>query len=320
MDCSPLQQQFTNEYYEFLNLHNINLDDYNKDDSCEISNKSDINVLSCPKILQSKSNSNYNVINNRTNDIKKEFQSGGKILTIVSGWWNVTKSKQNIDKYYEWFDTSLRINMPYVFFTDAENFNAFARYRKDICTVLVPRTITDFITYKTYKVEWIDPLHVPSRELGMIWLEKINLLMEAAKIVDSEYFAWIDAGLPMFRQRNPPSEEWYADIISALPYDRIGYAYIKDSYNTHSFGGGFLIMHRSVIPLMHYLFYNEYDKAREEFNDWRCGSDQIIFTKLRDKYPELFHSPTYDYGDINFLWGNRYHKTGPSNQAIDWDF
>jgi len=210
--------------------------------------------------------------------------------------------------------------MPYVFFTDPDNFNTFSHYRKDICTVLVPKTMTEFITYESYKEEWIDPLHVPSRELGMIWLEKINLLMEAAKIVDSEYFAWIDAGLPMFREKKPPIEEWYEEIIKALPYDRIGYAYIKDSYNTHSFGGGFLIMHRSVIPLIHYLFYNEYDIARTEFNDWRCGSDQIIFTNLRDKYPELFHAPTYDYGDINFLWGNRYHKTGPSNQAIDWNF
>ena len=324
LDCNPIQEQFSYNYYEFLNLHNINLNDYKNDNNstCGFNKDQDIYTTSCLKNYQSKKNNRYNIINNITlnNNNIKEFHSGGKILSIVSGWWNVTKSKSKIDSYYEWFKTSLRINMPYVFFTDNENFNTFANYRKDICTVFVPKKMSEFVTYNSYNEEWTDPLHVPSRELGMIWLEKINLLLEAAKIVDSEYLAWVDAGLPAFRTVHPPPEEWFEDVIRSLPYDRVGYAYIIDSYNTHSFGGGFLIMHRSVIPLLHYLFYTEYDIVRKEFNDWRCGSDQIIFTRIRDKYPELFHSPTYDYGDIRFLWRNQYHLTGPSNQEIDWDF
>ena len=322
IDCEPLREQFSYNYYEFLSLHNINLDDYKNDNNtCEVNKNRDINVVSCSKRLQSKKNSKYNVINNiTTNSNIKDFQSGGKILSVVSGWWNVTKSKSKIDTYYNWFKTSLRINMPYVFFTDTENFESFTRYRRDICTVLVPKKMSEFLTYDSYKEEWTDPLHVPSRELGMIWLEKINLLMEAAKIVDSEYLAWVDAGLPLFRSNHPPPEEWFEDVIKSLPYDRVGYAYVKDSYNTHSFGGGFLIMHRSIIPLVHYLFYNQYDIARKEYGDWRVGSDQIIFTDVREKYPELFHAPTYDYGDIQFLWKNIYHATGPNNQEIDWDF
>lgn len=322
IDCNPIHEQFSYSYYEFLNLHNVNLDDYKNDnDTCDVNKDQDIHTVSCSNKLQPKKNSKYNIINNTTtNNNIKDFQSGGKILSIVSGWWNVTKSKSKIDSYFEWFHTSLQINMPYVFFTDAENFDIFATYRQDKCTVLVPKKMSEFLTYNSYKEEWTDPLHVPSKELGIIWLEKINLLMEAAKLVDSEYFAWVDAGLPAFRSKQPPPEEWFEDVIRSLPFDRIGYAYIKDSYNTHSFGGGFLIMHRSVIPLIHFLFYDQYDVLREEFNDWRIGSDQIIFTKIRDKYPELFHAPTYDYGDINFLWRNQYHLTGPSNQEINWDF
>jgi hypothetical protein len=297
------------------------LDDYKNDNSmCELNKDRNINVVSCSKRVQSKKNSKYNVINNITlNGNIKDFQSGGKILSVVSGWWNVT-SKRNIDTYYEWFKTSLRINMPYVFFTDSENFETIGRYRGDICTILVPKKISEFITYGSYKEEWTHPLHVPSRDLGMIWLEKINLLMEAAKIVDSEYLVWLDAGLPLFREKQPPPYEWLEDVIRALPYDRIGYALVNESHNIHSFGGGFLIMHRRIIPLIHHLFYNQYDIARNVYNDWRVGSDQIIFTNLRGKYPELFHATSYDYGDIEFLWKNVYHSRGHNHQEIDWDF
>jgi len=131
IDCNPLRERFIYNYNEFLSLHNINLDDYKNDNNtCEIKKDRDINVISCSKRLQSKKNSKYNVINNITSNSNiKDFQSGGKILSVVSGWWNVTKSKSKIDTYYNWFQTSLRINMPYVIITDAEKFESFARYR-----------------------------------------------------------------------------------------------------------------------------------------------------------------------------------------------
>ena len=36
--------------------------------------------------------------------------------------------------------------------------------------------------------------------------------------------------------------------------------------------------------------------------DWRCGSDQYLWTLVRGKYPHYFHIMSYQYGDISFLW------------------
>jgi hypothetical protein len=36
--------------------------------------------------------------------------------------------------------------------------------------------------------------------------------------------------------------------------------------------------------------------------DWRCGSDQYLWTLIRSKYPYYFHIMSYNYGDIEFLW------------------
>lgn len=330
MDCTLMLEELTLLYYEFLHTNNINLDDYNNNNStCNIQKDQDIHTLSCPKKLQTKKNSRYNVINNITSN--KDFQSGGKILSVVSGWWNLTKSKSNIETYFKWFDTSLKMNMPYVIFTDYENFGVLAKYRVDLCTVFVPRKMSEFLTHDSYNEEWTHPYHVPSRELGMTWLEKINLVMEASKIVDSEYLAWVDAGYSAFRSNQPPPDEWLEDVIRSLHFDRIGYMYIKESrddifrsvFDADSIVAGcFFIMHRNLVPLVHFLFYTEYNIVKEELNDWRCGSDQVIFTRLRGKYPELFHPLTYDFGDLRFLWGNKYNLDlqGPSNQEIDWDF
>lgn len=125
------------------------------------------------------------------------------------------------------------------------------------------------------------------------------------------------------RNKLPPKEEWSESVIRSLPTNRISYSYIKDQYGTHSFSGGILVMHRSVIPLIHHLFYKEYEIFTREKNDWRCGSDQIIFTSIREKYPELFHSAAYEYGDMNYLWANKYNNISFVENVLlntsDWD-
>jgi hypothetical protein len=85
--------------------------------------------------------------------------------------------------------------------------------------------------------------------------------------------------------------------------NRISYIYVEEDY--HSFTGGVTISPKTMISLLDELFYNEYEIVRKEVNDWRCGSDQFILTRIRNKYPHLFHIMSYDYGDIDFLWGKK---------------
>lgn len=206
--------------------------------------------------------------------------------------------------------------MPTIFFTPHDNFDLIAQYRKGICTVFIDHEMVDFKAASFFKSKWVHEIHVPSPELGLIWTEKMNLMLLAWKVSDSEYFAYVDAALNQFRNKLPPPDEFSANIIRSLPINRVSYSYVKDYYDTHSFSGGVLIMHRSIVPLVHHLFYQELRQMAYEIDSWLCGSDQIIFTRLRDKYPELFHAASYDYGDIHYLWGNRY---GPEPLALPFN-
>jgi len=250
------------------------------------------------------------------------FHDGGKILTLVAGHWNISNENGNKhggqDKYFnDWFQNTLRINMPYIFFTSLQNIEPLLRHRAGICTTFVSRELDQFKASSFYKSHWIHELHVPSRELGLMWTEKMNLVFQAWQISDSEYFAYIDSALNSLRgkrSREHHEMEFSESVIRSLPINRVSYSYIKDRYGTHSFSGGFILMHRSIVPLVYHLFYEELEMMKSEVDSWECGSDQIIFTRLRDKFPELFHAASYDYGDINYLWAN---NTTSSSELIN---
>ena len=36
--------------------------------------------------------------------------------------------------------------------------------------------------------------------------------------------------------------------------------------------------------------------------NWKCGSEQYLWSLIRAKYPTYFHIMSYNYGDIDFLW------------------
>ena len=48
-------------------------------------------------------------------------------LTCVSGYWNVKNKYDN--KFYDWFNTTLKINCPYVFFCSKSTINIIKKYR-----------------------------------------------------------------------------------------------------------------------------------------------------------------------------------------------
>ncbi len=95
-------------------------------------------------------------------------------MTCVSGYWNVTNKHGN--KFDKWFNNTLQINCPYVFFSDVKTIEIIKKYRKNLPTFYIECNISDFITYK-YKDRMIThPIHCPSIELNLIWNEKIFLI------------------------------------------------------------------------------------------------------------------------------------------------
>jgi len=250
-----------------------------------------------------------------TTDVLEPRRSASRrsadIVQVVSGYWRVHDNKYSQLDYDRWLRSSLRINMPYIIFTDIASVDLIKDCRLGLPTLIALRDVPSMMAYSTYRPEWILAGHVPSKEVACIWLEKMHLLMLACRAAPQQiaFFAWVDAGLVSYRDRPAPLEQWSPEVVAALPRDRVAYSLPSLAYfQYHNFAAGVLIMHRDILPRVHDLFYTEYDICREALSDWRCGSEQFLFSQLQKKHPTLFHAMSYDYGDIDFLWANRYKR------------
>ena len=127
-------------------------------------------------------------------------------LTCVSCFFEI-KNKHG-DNFYKWFDNSLKINCPYIIFGNKSSLDKIKKYREGIPTYYIEIEIIDFFTYKYYNSVQLHPIHCPSKELNLIWNEKIFFIEKAKNlnIFNSEYFAWVDAGIYIYRDNKPPKE------------------------------------------------------------------------------------------------------------------
>jgi hypothetical protein len=142
-------------------------------------------------------------------------------LTAVSGYWIV---KNKFDReYLSWFYNTLKINCPYVFFGNTESIELAKKYRGSLPTYYIECEICDFYTYKFKDLMITHEIHCPSAELNMIWNEKLFLIEKAAKLnpYNSEFFAWIDAGICVYRDQAPPIKS-FPDLnkLANLPKDK----------------------------------------------------------------------------------------------------
>ena len=247
---------------------------------------------------------NTNIIEKFTLNTSTNFP-----MTCVSGFWKV-KNKINKD-YFMFFTNTLAINCPYVFFTANENIEKIKNYRKNYLTYFIEKNIEDFKTYKLNIKNEINALNVTSKELGLIWLEKMNLVLEASIInpYKSEWFCWIDAAIPIYRDTQPSQLPFpNPDKINLLSKTQINYCTSENIDNlqlnkikkweyVHNISGTFII-HISIINKIHNLFYKYLDICISETTKYTCYSDQCILTRIYVDYPELFNKIGNTYGQI----------------------
>ena len=157
-----------------------------------------------------------------------------------------------------------------------------------------------------------DNTHVPSKELGLIWLEKMNLVLEASKLnpYNSEWFCWIDAGICSYRDKMPSNNLFpNPDKLNLLSKTQINYSSSEDISNydlqkiknwdyVHNFAAGCFIIHISIIKRIHELFYKYLDICILETTQFTCYSEQSILTRIYIDYPELFNKVGNGYGQI----------------------
>ena len=101
-------------------------------------------------------------------------------LTIVSGFWKVKNKHDN--KFENWFSKTLKINCPYVFFGNEETITIVKQHRQNLPTHYINCEISDFYTYKYINFIETHNVHCPSKELNLIWNEKLFLVKKAAEL------------------------------------------------------------------------------------------------------------------------------------------
>jgi hypothetical protein len=225
-------------------------------------------------------------------------------LTAVSGYW-IVKNKFDTE-YLTWFNNTLKINCPYIFFGDSQTIEIAKRYRGSLPTYYIECNIIDFYTYRFKDKILTHPRHCPSSELNMIWNEKVFLIQKAAELnpFNSEFFAWIDAGICTYREQLPPSRV-FPDItkLHMLPKNQFiftsseSHIYEPNKLSSyyHYIAGTSYILHTSIINRVVNL-YKEY--LEKLMNIGNIYTDQVILTHIFNDNPELFCRIGHGYGDV----------------------
>jgi len=222
-------------------------------------------------------------------------------MTCVSGFWNVTNKHGN--KYTTWFQHSLKINCPYVFFGDKESIEIIKPFRNSLPTFYVECTIKEFVTYK-YKNRMVThPFHCPSIELNLIWNEKIFLIQKALELnpFHSDFFCWVDAGICIYRDTPPPSLPFPSDKVNTLPTDKFIYTssnpYIETNVTTNYYHhiSGTYVLHKNIINTFAALYEQYLNTLVNTNNIW---TDQVILTHIYKDHKNLFYKLGDGYGEI----------------------
>lgn len=226
-------------------------------------------------------------------------------MTCVSGYWQIKNKHGN--KFDNWFNNTLKINCPYVFFGDKDTIEIIKKYRGNLPTHYIELNIENFVTYK-YKDRMItDPRHCPSIELNLIWNEKIFMICKALQInpFSSEYFFWVDAGISVFRNI-PPSNKPFPNInkLKSLPKDKFIFSSSDEIHfrenkvrvnNYYHYISGTYILHKNIILMFTKLFKTYLEILVNKNNIW---TDQVILTHIYRDRKDLFYKMCDGYGKI----------------------
>jgi tetratricopeptide (TPR) repeat protein len=219
--------------------------------------------------------------------------------TVVSGFWNIT-SKHSPEAYRPWLSNALRLNAGMVFYYEDEAvLQLVSDIRAGLQTVFVKLAIRDFAVAQLYDRAWVEPVHIPTAELGMIWLEKVFMISKAASLnpFGSQWYAWMDAGCASYRERAPGPEPWPSEqALARLPRDRVAYTHVEEWY--HHFSGTAFMYHAAMVGPVRQRFKEEVRRCAASRNPLPCGDDQYLWTQLLDREPAAFHKVGDGYGEL----------------------
>lgn len=229
------------------------------------------------------------------------------MLSVVTGFWKV--GNKYGDNYFYWLRNSLKINAPYIFFGTEETIKYTKEVRKDLPTHYIEMDITELEAYKYKDYIVTDHVHCPSKELAVIWLSKLFLIRKAVDInpFNTELFAWIDAGIYMYRNLHPPLKTFDANIISRLPTDKFIFSsseypmfipqLVQDNNIYHYISGNFIISKYLIFHVC--LIYKDLLEEKLPLRQLCFSNDQVFYTIMYKLFGDsLFYKLSDGYGSV----------------------
>lgn len=115
-------------------------------------------------------------------------------VTVVSAYWKIT-SKHSDEEYTRWIRQGVAMSCPMVFFYQHEGMRhrvEAARPAGTHSTVFVHRDLLQAAEKFNYDKTWTHPIHVNNYLLGVVWLDKVFMVADAAASnpFNSEWFVW----------------------------------------------------------------------------------------------------------------------------------
>ena len=226
--------------------------------------------------------------------------------TVVSGYWEMPSFHRSTRKgnharsaqdYARWLHNSLNVNAPYIVFSGSQSDRQLvSRARGDAYpTLYLPRPLASMRANSILPAAWSITASgytdARPRDLSLVWLDKLAMLQEAAALnpYDTEWVAWVDAGLSIYRRRAPPSTcPWPQNNATLASWPRTSCIFAQSDRGPDFISASVLMVHRSSVGAVADAFYATLVRCVAERNSTACADDQAIMRLAADEYPALF--------------------------------
>jgi len=125
-------------------------------------------------------------------------------------------------------------------------------------------------------------------------------------IFKSEYFAWVDAGICIYRDDTPPETPFpNIEKLMRLPRDKFIFTSSTETFEQdfvneytyyHHVSAGVFILHKSFIDKFADIYKEFIDKLLPRKKS--IYTEQVILTHIIKIFPDLFFKMTHGWGNI----------------------
>jgi len=226
----------------------------------------------------------------------------GAAVTVVTGYWDIVHKYGSYPKtYFKWFENSLGIQAPMVFFYgDRRLLWKLKRFRIGLptCWVYIPfRTLEETFAVMSgslgpdFEKEQFKTFPA---DLRTVWLSKMLLLQKAREMDEysTEWFAWMDAGVNAFRKNPHPDEPWpSANRVAALDPAPFYFSPVGANW-ANCFAATAFLIHGTRVSYFASFFYDTYRAfcAMQPTLAGFCEDDQSVFATMLKHRPKDFFS------------------------------